>query len=339
MRRTLTLAVAGLLALPPSSGVAREGVLEINQTCAAGPGCFPGDSAGFPVQITGAAGRNYRLTSDVTVATANSTGIEISGSTPGFVIDLGGFSLRGPGTCSGAPPVCALLGTGVGIGRAVGSTAAAITVRNGTIAGFGSVGVNLQGTDECVIENLTVRENGSTGVLVATGARVSGVAAILNLSVGIETGFGSLIESSTARENGGKGIGGGEGGVTVESASLSNRAEGIDPVGSGSVLARNQSRLNGFDGLQGALGTLFIENTASANGQVAVSAGIIGGSGSRMHGNVVRENLGAGLDFTGDAAYSDNTITDNTVEAVGPATGARGGNHCAGPGVGVATCP
>ena len=205
MRRTLLLAVAGLLALLPSSGVAREGVVEINQACASGTGCFPGDTAGFPVQITGAAGRNYRLTSDLTVTSANTTAIEMSGSTQGFVIDLGGFSLRGPVTCSGAPLACSTSGTGVGVGRALGATAAGITVRNGTISGFGSSGVSLLLADECVLENLVVRENAATGVLVGASSRVSGIAAIQNLGTGIETGTGSLIESCTARENGSRG--------------------------------------------------------------------------------------------------------------------------------------
>lgn len=30
-----------------SPAFASDGVLEINQTCAAGPGCFAGDTAGF----------------------------------------------------------------------------------------------------------------------------------------------------------------------------------------------------------------------------------------------------------------------------------------------------
>jgi hypothetical protein len=340
MRRTVLLAIAGALALGPAgAALAREGVLEINQTCAAGSGCFPGDSAGFPVQITGAAGRNYRLTSDLTVSTANSTAIELSGSTPGFVIDLGGFALRGPGTCSGAPVVCTMVGTGSGVTRAAASTASAITVRYGTISGFGAVGVNFQSTDECVVENLVVRENASTGVLAATGTRVSNVAAILNGFVGIEIGAASLVESCTARENGGDGIGGGEGAVVVENGVTSNRTEGIDAGNSGMTFARNQARLNGNEGLQGVLGSVFIENDVSANGQVNASPGILAGSGSRIHANAVRENVGSGLDFTGDSAYSDNTFTANTVDQVVPATGQRGGNHCAGAGTGVATCP
>lgn len=43
----LTLIVA-MLASP---AYAVDGVREINQACAAGPGCFSGDTPGFPVEI------------------------------------------------------------------------------------------------------------------------------------------------------------------------------------------------------------------------------------------------------------------------------------------------
>ena len=39
------------LAIAPMAASASDGVLEINQTCATQTGCFPGDSAGFPVTL------------------------------------------------------------------------------------------------------------------------------------------------------------------------------------------------------------------------------------------------------------------------------------------------
>jgi hypothetical protein len=45
--------------------LAVDGVLEINQTCVVHTGCFAGDYVGFPVAITGVAGRSDRLTSDL----------------------------------------------------------------------------------------------------------------------------------------------------------------------------------------------------------------------------------------------------------------------------------
>jgi len=58
MKRTHALLPLLAVALHAGTAAAVDGVLEINQTCAALSGCFPGDTAGFPVTIdptTGAA--------------------------------------------------------------------------------------------------------------------------------------------------------------------------------------------------------------------------------------------------------------------------------------------
>ena len=71
----LTL-VSGLLLATP--GLAGDGVLEINQTCAVETGCFSGDGPGFPVTIDGTAGKSYRLTGDLDLtALAETTAISI----------------------------------------------------------------------------------------------------------------------------------------------------------------------------------------------------------------------------------------------------------------------
>ena len=66
LRLTLTslLVGAAVAAAPPA--FAADGVAEISQTCALA-GCFPGDTAGYPVTIDGSAGRSFVLTSDLIV--------------------------------------------------------------------------------------------------------------------------------------------------------------------------------------------------------------------------------------------------------------------------------
>jgi hypothetical protein len=44
---------------------ASNGVAEISHACAVHTGCFAGDTAGYPVTITRAAGPSYTLTSDL----------------------------------------------------------------------------------------------------------------------------------------------------------------------------------------------------------------------------------------------------------------------------------
>src|SRR5215472_16787685 len=104
MRIVVGLTLIG--SLIASSAYAVDGVLEINQVCATGPGCFPGDSAGLPVTITTAG--SYRLTSNLTVPNATTDGIDVNADN--VTIDLNGFIILGP--CVGSP--CSPTGAGVG---------------------------------------------------------------------------------------------------------------------------------------------------------------------------------------------------------------------------------
>ena len=88
----LTLA----LALP---AFAVDGVVEINQTCAVNTGCFSGDAAGFPVTISQTG--SYRLTSDLSQTTTTNHTIHITNTAQNVTIDLNGFSIQGPNSCSG----------------------------------------------------------------------------------------------------------------------------------------------------------------------------------------------------------------------------------------------
>ena len=74
MRLLLTLL---LLALT-GAAFASDGVLEINQTCAVNTGCFSGDAPGFPV--TPSDSGSYRLTSDLVLPDANTSGVSLVGS-------------------------------------------------------------------------------------------------------------------------------------------------------------------------------------------------------------------------------------------------------------------
>ena len=77
--------------------LAADGVHEINQVCALNGGCFPGDAAGFPVQITSSG--SYVLTGNLTATGAVSEMIEVGADD--VRIDLNNFTIDGGGTCSG----------------------------------------------------------------------------------------------------------------------------------------------------------------------------------------------------------------------------------------------
>jgi hypothetical protein len=105
--RTLLL----ILGIGATAAHASDGVFEINADCANVGGCFAGDSSGYPVTITEPG--SFRLTGNLTTSNVDTTLISISADN--VTIDLNGFSLIGPVTCSGSPNVCSGSGSGDGI--------------------------------------------------------------------------------------------------------------------------------------------------------------------------------------------------------------------------------
>jgi len=287
---------------------AGDGVLEINQTCATQTGCFPGDSAGFPVTIS-VSGTSYRLTSSLLVPDANTDGINFSTSLITNVsIDLGGFEIKGPVVCS-IPPACTPnTGSGSGI-EGFGTGNRAISVRNGSITGMGNFGILLG--EQSMIEDMRIRQNRSTGIAlfngsivsnsnvqynggdgigIANGGRVSGCVAMGNGDDGIVITFSGVVEGSTAYDNVGSGIEGSSGVTISDNSSYSNGSVGI-AVGAASTVHGNSAFSN-------------------------TGAGIATATGSLVHGNVVRGNGGYGLDLGQESGYRENLVSNNTLGTV-----------------------
>ncbi|MEX0915730.1 MAG: right-handed parallel beta-helix repeat-containing protein [Wenzhouxiangellaceae bacterium] len=219
-----------LFLLLPGAALAVDGVREINQACAT-QGCFPGDSPGFPVQINEPG--SYRLTSDLDVRTSsapeNRSGIDI-GAVAGspaldVTIDLNGFTILGPVTCSGTPVTSCSPGGGSGDGIRTNSNPESHTrIKDGFIRGMGSSGVDC--SRNCVVSNVVAEQNGASGFSNGNGegvfrrcvARrngtngffvkglVDGSVAVANGGYGIFTNPDSRIMNSTALLNGGNGI-------------------------------------------------------------------------------------------------------------------------------------
>ncbi len=201
--RAIGLSLASALALAVPSARAAEGVIEINQACAA-TGCFSGDSANFPVSTQ--AWKSYVLTSDLLVPDANTTAVTLG---EGSTLDLSGFSIRGPASCSGTPASCTGTGSGVGVAASSGRSA----VRNGSIVGLGNVGITSAGALHA--ERLLVSGNGSDGIRTnyGTGADTGVIRDCLivrNGGIGINLNYGSaqglLIESNVIHGNTSDGI-------------------------------------------------------------------------------------------------------------------------------------
>ncbi|MEN1727232.1 MAG: hypothetical protein AAGJ52_02220 [Pseudomonadota bacterium] len=182
---------------------ASDGVFEINEDCSLF-GCFDGDTSGFPVTIANSG--SYRLTGNLTTNNLNETLIQVSADE--VTIDLNGFSLIGPVTCSGSPNACSGAGTGDGI-RA-DSNDASVTVFNGRVTGVGRDGIWVGNGSQ--VKDVQVLENGGNGLVLAgtSGSIATNVIARRNGGTGISPGFAShLVMDSTMVSNTVGGIFGG----------------------------------------------------------------------------------------------------------------------------------
>lgn len=332
---------------------ASDGVLEINQTCAVETGCFAGDRAGFPVTITGVAGRNYRLTSDLGVGFGNHDTDAFFISTSYITLDLGGFMVSGS-----ALGVVTQPGTGVAIngGTTSGSAASWATVRNGTIRGWSGGGIKIADARGVRVENVVLELNRENSIYVGPLAQILGNRVSSNGSPswnGVLAGHGSLVEDNVVEGmTSFSGISCGESCRIRDNIAIAN-VTGIF-ASSGSNLEGNTAHDNSGNGIAVFSGSTVSGNTAYSNGGNGISAtissvisdnssyenaldGIQAAEGCTIRGNSVRGNAEWGLDISSaTSAYRENTISTSGT-ALGTVDGGTdaGGNLCNGS----LTCP
>lgn len=342
-RRVALLALlSGLLG--PFPAPASDGVLEINQACATGPGCFEGDTGGLPVKISAAG--SYRLTSDLSVATTLDPAVILI-SASDVSLDLGGFAIQGPNVCTGVPPSC-LFSTGV-IGIRAEAGTFGTEIANGRVTGMGQQGILLGGAYS-VIRDVTVAHNGLQGLncvlsivsnVLAASNGGNGVQASGSVATGIsansnQTGITTVdvLDRSSATGNV-SGISGAK--IMSDSSANSNTGAGFTTVDFhyGAIVLRSTANGNGAEGFSlGYLATIS-SSTASSNGGDGISLGgstttavaatatansvrLNGGDGietlahALVLGNTASDNTGAGLRLGEDSAYRENSITSNT---------------------------
>lgn len=318
--RPLLQTIAILLAAAGASAV--DGVLEIHHACAVHTGCFPGDTAGYPVEIDQPG--SYRLTSDLSVAAGGVQGIRLF--THGVSIDLNGFTVQGPVVCTGSGATIDCGSPAVARGINAG-TWARVTVRNGGVRGFGSDGIATgerarildvvaesnagAGFDvgaRSILSGAIARRNGGAGIFLRAGSVADGSGAEGNGGAGITTGLGSAAYTLSSRVNDGIGIQAGVGSATRAVSSFDNESEGVN-LGSAAVLADSVVRSN-------------------AEGIHSASFGLV-------HGNAITTNATEGIDSTAGTGYRENTIQGNGSTVAGGSVIDMGANSCDGS----TTCP
>ncbi|MFT7775820.1 hypothetical protein [Roseateles sp.] len=189
----------------------------IDQNKALAGGITPGDTAGFPITLSQPG--SYKLTGNLNVP-ADVFGILITAEN--VTLDLNGFTVRGPGSCTRNAGTKEVVCTQQTNANAAGilATQKDVAVRNGMVRGFAGHGVWLQQSGSA--EQLHVSQNAGNGLTLVRG-HARDIESDTNGFNGI-SGSGLLTTGSVARNNGSIGI---SGGYVQESLASGNYTYGM----------------------------------------------------------------------------------------------------------------
>jgi hypothetical protein len=290
--------------------------IPINQARATAGGITPGDSPGFPVTIS--ASGSYRLTGNLTIASAI---YAIYITADDVTIDLDGFTISGPVTCSGSGSSIVCSPSSAPYGIYVNDPAARVVVRNGKVRGFSS-GVIVRSHSR--VEHLIVASNGAEGVVAGPYSVIDAVQSIGNGSNGINLDRNVEVTGSTAIENRQFGVLCGDGCVIRDNVSKLNGANGIN-VGNYGVVTGNVVENNDGTGINTGLSTMISFNSSNLNGasggfQIATSGSCLVTNNSMRN----RSTSGYALKFFN---VSNDGYSNNVIFAVGSVGSVQNGTN------------
>jgi parallel beta-helix repeat protein len=179
-------------------------------------------AGGFPYKITQPG--SYKLSGNLVVPTG-ADGIDINVSN--VTIDLNGFTISGPVTCTGSGASISCGADAQASGILALPSFRGITVRNGCVVGF-VFGIVLSGADN-LVEETHADGNAQYGILVTRGV-VRRNSASSNGQAGIFVQFSTVTEN-IADDNGGRGvaIGGSDVSIFGNNILVGNPDPGIGP--------------------------------------------------------------------------------------------------------------
>jgi len=222
MSKTTLAILIGAALLFSAPAFAIDGQVLINQSTVLAAG-------GFPYKITQPG--SYKLSGNLVVSAASTDGIEINVSN--VTLDLNGFTISGPVTCTGAGSGISCTGTG-GAGI-IGPDFHAVAVRNGSVVGFAR-GVE---TFYAQVEEIHAMGNAEIGIFAIEGVVNRNIAS-LNGQIGI------FAIDSTVTEN--NAISNGEYGLEIEGGVYGSNVfegNGGTPVFNTGAVSQNNNDCNG----------------------------------------------------------------------------------------------
>jgi len=232
---------------------------------------------------------SYYLTGDI-VVTLPISGIVVDADD--VTIDLNGFTLVGQG--------------GFTDGVRVINDRRNITIRNGSIRGFGS-GVWAFNAGDVYAHGLRLHNMGGAGLfLYGKGSRIVDCHASDCGGVGLVVSESGLVRDSVSRNNNSTGIGIGAGSVIENSVAIDNGGIGVEsfgPATANNVVAKG----NGGVGISLGTGSTVLGCSATNNAQGGIR--VVGGSIVR---NCTAFNNGEfGISAVTDCLIEDNASTNN----------------------------
>ncbi len=234
---------------PPAGpvGPTMKTLAEVEPRIAINAANTPGDNDATPSLYKITQPGSYYLTVNAT-GVAGKIGVEIAAND--VTIDLGGFALQGvPGSLAGIRDTAMVSG---------------LTVRNGTVRGWGGSGIEAVNATSCCVESVTAFSNTYGGVAVGETAVITGCTARSNGSAGIRCGAGSTMTGCAASGNGTDGIVAYEGSSFSGCAATNNGSEGFSCGGTGSFVNCSAYGNQGTGFVTG-YGSIFSACSAKAN--------------------------------------------------------------------------
>ncbi len=284
-------------------------------TCAAQATCIevnnvntPGDASSvFVISQPG----SYCLTSNV-VGVAGKNGIKIDADN--VTLDLAGFGV---------------LGVGNSLSGIVINNHFHIVIRNGSITGWSSHGLDGASGGLARIEDLRTDANGWNGLVINSGSQVNNCVAAQNTGVGIAVSNDVLVTGCVSSLNGGHGFGLGTACTIKSSLAFGNSGAGIAPGGVNSLTVIDcNAHTNNGGGIAGPARSLITSSTAQGNRVVGIATGasstvsncnasgntgdgIIAATGSAVTGCTASANTGDGIEVDNRCRLEGNTCEGN----------------------------
>lgn len=323
-RPSIAVSVAALLALavgailiagpltPPAGAPAStyKTLQEVEPRIAVNATNTPGD-ADSTFKITQAG--SYYLTGNLT-GQPGRIGIEITASN--VTLDLNGFAMTG---VSGS--LVAIDGSANGTGGFFG-----ITIRNGSISNWSSVGVFLGSLVNTparhVVENLEVNAItggplGGIGIGVAAGSVVRNCR-VSNCNVGVQGSQAILVEGTVSSVNTSHGFNLNENSILRNCIALGNGNDGI-VVNEGTLVESCTTNLNGLVGIR-ILNRSGVVVNCRADQNVG-GGGIVVGPGSVVRGSTANSNTGNGITAGATSTIVDCSAASNTSTGITVSSG------------------